>query len=159
MDDRRRMTSHDYDIRDHDRLLADIEEQVVLLDGTAHLALVADVSRTQRLIRVDTLATPAEIFDDDAPSEELCEIVEGWEIPWVRGQRPTHTPVLVVVRRGLCVFGPNESMWLTADRYANHVADLWTMQLILVTEHGWLDFMTYNAGSTPALVPVPSPAS
>jgi hypothetical protein len=153
------MTRHEYDVRDPAQLVHDISERVVLTEGTAHLALVADVSRTQRVVRVDTLATPAEIFDDDSPREELREIVETWSIPWVRGKRPTHTPVLVVVRRGLCVFGPNESMWLTADRYANHLADLWTMQLILVTEHGWLDFMTYDAGTTPALVPAPSPVT
>ena len=47
---------------------------------------------------------------------------------------------------------------LMADRYANHLADLWTMQLILVTEYGWLDFMTYEAGLTPALVRAPSAA-
>lgn len=152
------MTRHEYDVRDVAQLIHDIAEQVTLTEGTAHLALVADVPRTQRIVRVDTLETPAEIFDDDAPREELCAIVESWNIPWVRGQRPTHTPVLVVVRPGLCVFGPNESTWLKADRYANHLADLWSMQLILVTEHGWLDFMTYDAGATPALAPAPSAA-
>jgi hypothetical protein len=45
-----------------------------------------------------------------------------------------------------------------ADRYANHLADLWTMQLILVTEHGSLDFMTHSAGNTPVLVPALTPA-
>lgn len=153
------MTRHEYDVRDPAQLIRDISEHVALIEGTAHLALVADVSQTQQIIRVDTLKTPAEIFDDDAPREELCEVVERWAIPWVRGKRPTHTPVLVVVRRGHCVFGPNESMWLTADRYANHLADLWTMRLVLVTEHGWLDFMTYAAGATPALVPAPSPVN
>lgn len=152
------MTTHEYDVRDVARLIADIAEQVDLVEGSAHLALVADVSRTQRIVRIDTLTTPAEIFDDEGPREELVEIVERWSIPWVRGQRPSHTPVLVVVRPGLCVFGPNESTWLMANRYANHLADVWSMQLILVTEHGWVDFMTYEAGLTPALVPAPSVA-
>lgn len=150
------MTTHEYDVRDNAQLIADIAKQVDLLEGTAQLALVADVSRTQRVVRVDTLATPAEIFDDGGPREELCAIVESWSIPWVSGEPPKHTHVLVVVRRGLCVFGPNESTWFMADRYANHFADLWPMQLILVTEHGWLDFTTYEAGLTPALVPVNS---
>jgi hypothetical protein len=150
------MTRHEYDVRDPAQLVRDIAQRVVFADGTAHLALVADVSRTQWVVRVDTLATPSEIFDDDAPREELRAVVERWSIPWVPGKRPSHTPVLVVVRRGLCVIGPNESMWLTADRYANHLADLWTLQLVLVTEHGWLDFTTYDAGATPALVPAPT---
>jgi hypothetical protein len=110
VDDPRRMTRHEYDVRDNAKLIAHITEQVVLHEGTAHLALVADVSRTQRVVRIDTLDTRAEIFDDERPREEMREIVEGWSIPWVRGQRPTHTPVLVVVRRGLCVFGPNDSI-------------------------------------------------
>jgi hypothetical protein len=152
------MTTHEYDVRDPARLITDISEQVDLTEGTAHLALVADVSTTQRLIRVDTLDTPAEIFDDDGPREELIEVVERWSVPWVPGKPPNHTPVLVVVRPGLCVFGPNESTWLMADRYANHLADLWSMQLVLVTEHGWLDFTTYDAGLAPALVPAPSRA-
>ena len=153
------MTTHEYDVRDVARLITDIAERVDLIEGTAHLALVADVSKTQQVLRVDTLRTPAEIFDDDEPREELMAIVERWSIPWVPGKRPTHTPVLVVVRAGLCVFGPNESTWLMAERYANHLADLWTMQLILVTEHGWLDCMTYDAGLTPAPVPAPSRAT
>ena len=67
---------------------------------------------------------------------------------------PTHSSVLVVVRPGLCVFGPNEAAWFMGDRYANHFARLWTMETILVTEHGWLDFMTNEAGVEPALVPL-----
>jgi hypothetical protein len=139
-----------YETRDPERLLGDIAQRVRLVEGTAHLALVADISTTQRVLRVETLATPAEIFDDEQPREELRRVIEGWPIPATRGC-PTHTPVLVVVRRGLCVFGPNEGVWLQADRYANHLASVWSMDLMLVTEHGWCDFMTDWAGRSPAL--------
>jgi hypothetical protein len=41
-----------------------------------------------------------------------------------------------------------------AERYANFMATLWSVTDMLVTEHGWLDFMTHDAGSTPAALPV-----
>ena len=51
-------------------------------------------------------------------------MVDEWPIPFERGT-PRHTPVLVVVRPGLRVFGPNEAVWFTAERYANFLAPLW----------------------------------
>jgi hypothetical protein len=143
---------HHYDVRDPSRLIADISERVPLVEGTAHLALVADVSTTQKVLRIDTLRLPAEIIDRQESSEELRRVVESWPIPDRRG-RPRHTPVLVVVRPGLCVFGPNEAVWFMAERYANHLSNVWPTLDILVTEHGWLDYMTYEAGLTPAALP------
>ena len=52
---------------------------------------------------------------------------------------PTHAGVLIVVRRGLCVFGVNEGLWCSAWRYVNHLRRLYSGDLVLVTEHGWLD--------------------
>jgi hypothetical protein len=140
---------HPYDVRDPARLIAEIAEKTALVEGTAHLALVRDVSTEQRLLRVDTLRLPAEIIGWQEASNELRRVVDSWSLP-EQGGAPRHTPVLVVVRPGLCVFGPNEAQWLMAERYANFLAPLWTAQDILVTEHGWLDFMTYEAGTTPA---------
>lgn len=145
------MERHAYEFRDNAKLMRDLCARVPLAEGAAYLALVKDASTAQRIVRVDRLRTPAEIFDDDEPRQELRAVVERWALPIGRGV-PTHTAVLVVVRPGLCVFGPNEAVWFRADRYANHLAGLWPMMLILVTEHGWLDFMTYDAGVEPALV-------
>jgi hypothetical protein len=61
--------------------------------------------------------------------------------------------VLVVVRPGLCVFGLNEGTWFRAERYANIGGPLWPIRDMLVTEHGWLDFMTNDAGLSPAALP------
>ena len=78
---------------------------------------------------------------------------------WTRGRVPLErgipslTPVLVIVRPGLCVFGANEGVWYLAERYANFIASLWPVIDILVTEHGWLDFMTNDAGLHPAALP------
>jgi hypothetical protein len=142
----------EYDVRDPAQPITDIADRVSLVVGTVHLALVRDVSIDQKILRVDTLKLPAEILDWEEASEELQQVVEGWPIPRV-GRIPRHTPVLVVVRPGLCVFGPNELVWFTAERYANFLAHVWPVNDILVTEHGWLDFMTKYAGSSPAALP------
>ena len=138
-----------YDVRDPARLIADIAERVPLVQGSAHLALVRDVSTDQEVLRVDTLRLPAEILHWEEASEELCRVVDDWPVGFEPGA-PRHTPVLVIVRPGLCVFGPNEAVWFMAECYANFMANLWSARKILVTEHGWLEFMTYEAGPTPA---------
>jgi len=140
---------HSYDLRDPAALITEIAERVPLVHGSAHLALVRDVSTTQEVLRVDTLRLPAEIVDWREAREELRRVVEGWPIGRERGV-PRHTPVLVIVRPGLCVFGPNELVWFLAERYANFLANVRPVLDILVTEHGWLDFMTDEAGLTPA---------
>jgi hypothetical protein len=143
---------HAYDVRDPALLIADIAERVSLVEGSAHLALVRDVSTAQQILRVDTLRLPAEILDWEEGCEELRRVVDGWPVSFERGA-PRHTPVLVVVRPGLCVFGPNEAVWFRAERYANFMASLWSVTDMLVTEHGWLDLMTNEAGTSPAAVP------
>ena len=60
--------------------------------------------------------------------------------------------VTIVVRPGFAVFGPNEGVWCRGWRYANHVQDVYTGELILVTEHGWVDFMTDACGHEPRMV-------
>jgi len=138
-----------YDVRDPARLIADIAQRVPLRLGSAHLALVRDVSTSQDVLRVDTLRLPAEIVDHREASEELRRVVNGWPVGLERGT-PRHTPVLAIVRPGLCVFGANEAVWFAAGRSASFAATVWPVNEILVTEHGWLDFMTYEAGLTPA---------
>ena len=122
------------------------------MQGSAHLALVRDVSTEQEVLRVDTLRLPAEILRWEDGSEELRRVVDGWPVTFERGA-PRHTPVLVIVRPGLCVFGPNEAVWFLAERYANFLVSLWPVRDVLVTEHGWLDFMTHEASTTPAAAP------
>ena len=142
-----------YDVRSPAELIAAIAEHVRLTEGSAYLALVRDVSTDQEVVRVDRLLLPAEIFDWEDARRELRRVVKSWALPGSPGI-PTHSSVLVIVRPGLCVFGPNEAVWFRGDRYASHLVQLWTMEAILVTQHGWLDFMTYEAGVEPALVPL-----
>jgi len=67
-----------------------------------------------------------------------------------------HALVTVVVRPGRCVFGPNELVWSKGWRYANHLQAVFDGDLVLVTEHGWLDLMSREAGFEPAMRPAPS---
>ena len=92
-------------------------------------------------------------MEHDVHVDDIAErgVVDGWPVGLARGA-PRHLPVLVIVRPGLCVFGPNEAVWLMAARYANFMASLWPVNEMLVTEHGWFDFMTDEAGLTPAAV-------
>jgi hypothetical protein len=79
----------------------------------------------------------------------MRDVIDAWPLPEVRP--PRHSTMLVLVRPGLCVFGPNEAQWLLADRYLNHLRPLYTGDCVLVTEHGWVDWATYLAGRTPAM--------
>lgn len=139
-----------FEFRDPAALIAEIARQVPLTAGSAYLALVHEPSTTQRLVRVDSLDTPAEIDWYDEAQEEMRTVVDRWPLPDTRP--PRHASVLVLVRSGLCVFGPNEARWFMADRYLNHLRSLYTGDCILVTEHGWVDAMTEWAGAEPALI-------
>ena len=140
-----------YDFKDPEALINEIASRVDLREGSVFAALVAHPSTSQRLVRVDPLATPAEIIDHESASEELRQIIDSWTIPETR--RPTHSWVLVLVRPGWCVFGPNEKEWFMAERYLNHCKPLFSGSTFLVTEHGWTDFMTEYAGLQPCMSP------
>lgn len=60
--------------------------------------------------------------------------------------------VTIVVRSGFAEFGPNEVVWFKGWRYSNHVQSVYTGELILVTEHGWHDFMSGAAAEEPRMV-------
>lgn len=145
------MALQTYELRDPARLMADISEQTALVEDTAHVALVHHPSTTQRLVTVKQLDLPALLDDDDRVSEPLRAVAEsfglGLEVPF--GE---YLLMTVVVRPGRCILGPNEAVWLNGWRYANHMQRLVTGDLILVTEYGWVDFMTHAAGHEPAML-------
>jgi hypothetical protein len=145
------MNLEPYEFRSPAELIDDIASRVPLTDGTAYLVLVAQPSTAQHMISIDRLDAPAELDDFEEVRDEMRERIEGWPLPDV--WPPTHAAVVVVVRRGLCVMGPNEGMWCKAWRYINHHRALHIGDLILVTEHGWVDFMTHLGEVTPALRP------
>lgn len=141
-----------YDVRDPAQLIAEIAEQVDLVADTAWLALVHRPSTTQKLVEVRALELPALLDDGEDISEPLCGAARAFGLEWRRDYE--HALVNVVVRPGRCVFGPNELVWSLGWRYANHLEAAFDGDLILVTEHGWLDLMTEEAGFEPAMLPL-----
>ncbi len=148
------MALQPYEFRDPEALLGALAERVPFTEDTAYLVLVAHPSTTQRIVRVERLDSPAVLDEWSAARDEMRDRIQAWPIPDV--VPPTHAGVLVVVRRGLCVFGANEGHWSNAWRYVNHLRRLYSGDLVLVTEHGWLDLMTQLAGHSPALEESPT---
>lgn len=143
-----------YEFRDPAALMAELAERITLDEGSVHLVLVERPSTVQRLVRVDRLRSPAELLspeEAERAEDEMRDVIERWPLPEARP--PNHSWVRVIVRSGWCVFGPNEGQWFAAERYLNHLQPLYSGTTILVTEHGWVDFMTYAAGRTPAMLP------
>jgi hypothetical protein len=145
------MTLHASHLRDPQALMAELTARMPLIDDTALLLLVAHPATSQELVAVQELTTPAVIAHWAPARDELRERVNGLGIPYEPGP-PAHLLATVVVRSGLCVFGPNENRWFRAWRYSNHLAHAYDGGLILVTQHGWHDFSSDRAGLSPALV-------
>ena len=101
-----------------------------MTEGTAYLVLVAQPSTSRRVITHRTAGrTTAELDDYEEACGEMRERIEGWPLPDV--WPPTHAAVVVVVRRGLCVMGPNEGVWCKAWRYINHHRAVYSGDIIL----------------------------
>jgi hypothetical protein len=138
-----------WDIRDPGQLITEIAAQIDLVEDSAWLALVHRPSTTQKLLEVRPADLPALLDDDEDISDQLREAAEAFALGWRRHRE--HAIVTVVVRPGRCVLGPNELVWARGWRYANHFAAVFDGDLILVTEHGWFDWMSHEAGFTPAM--------
>jgi hypothetical protein len=142
-----------YEVRDPAALIREIADAVVLAEDTAWLALIHRPSTEQRLMRVDPLPIPALLDDDDDISAHLRSATEAFGLTWTNnGKGPEHKAVTIIVRPGFADFGPNEGVWFKGWRYANHLQDVFTGELMLVTEHGWVDLMTDACGHEPRMV-------
>jgi hypothetical protein len=144
------MTTHSWTLRSPAQVITTIAERVPLEPNAALVALVHEPAEKQHVVAVERLSTPAVIDEWTVAREEIREVMERLPIP-DEPRPPQHTAVTVVVRPGLCVFGQNEANWLSAWRYSNHLTNAYSGSLILVTEHGWSDFMSETAGLSPAM--------
>jgi hypothetical protein len=145
-----------YEYKDPAALITDVAGRVPLTEDTAYLVLVANPATEQRIVVLQRYDAPALLDDYDEARNEIYERVQALPIP--DGGRPRHSVMTVLVRRGLCVFGPQDLPWFQAWRYSNHLRPVFGSEFILVTEHGWCDLMTGSGGSRPALVEQPMPA-
>lgn len=146
------MMLRDQEFRDISALMDQIARQHEFHDGDVLLALVRDPATHQQLVRVKRLTETAYLTRHDRASTTLREAMEQLSIPARDERGITFRTLTVVVRRGLTVFGIYESNWMLAWRYSNHFQDAFTSDVTLVTEHGWHDFMSDEAGDEPRLV-------
>lgn len=144
------MNLRNFDYRSPAELIDQVAARVPLIEEAVYVVLVARPPTEQRIVTIRRLATPARIEDWEDASEEICELMEELPIPG-RQHPPDHSAFTVIVRSGLCVFGPTEGLWLSAWKYSNHMTNAFGGRAMLVTEHGWYDFMTDTAGHSPAL--------
>lgn len=144
------MDLHTFEYRDPAALINEVAERVPLSEDAVYVVLVARPDTAQDIVSVRRLGTPALIDDYIEACRELHDVMQTLPIP----DRPhplDHSVMTLVVRPGPCVFGPNESRWMNAWRYSNHFANAFSGGVILVTEHGWCDFMTNEAGHSPTM--------
>ena len=144
------MNLEPYEFRSPARLIEQVAAQVPLAPNSAYVALVAQPSTEQRIVAIRRLESPALIDDWQAARDVLHDLLRELPIP-DEPHQPSHSVVTVLVRPGYCVFGPNEGSWMRAWQLSNHFANTFNGGVILVTEHGWSDFMTDAAGHTPAM--------
>lgn len=138
-----------WEIRDPAGLIRQIGERVTLEEDTAHVGVVHLTPTPQRLVDLRRLDLPALLEDDDDISRHLRVVAESFGI---RHSGPIeHKLITVVVRPGFAVFGPNEAVWFTGWRYSNHFQSMFTSDVFLVTEHGWVHFESREAGAEPRM--------
>jgi hypothetical protein len=138
--------------RDLAQLIEDVAERRPLVDGLALLAVVEDPSTTQRLTHLSKLPVDSRIDDFLEVQDLLHDTMQLLPVPDFAGPNTRHGVMTVIVRPGLCVFGRHESQWMLGWRYSNHFRGAFTGDLILVTEHGWADFMTNAGGHRPRML-------
>ncbi|MGL5930343.1 MAG: hypothetical protein ACRCY8_15540 [Dermatophilaceae bacterium] len=113
---------------------ADAPEQVVLDAVRVHRG-----ARPTRFDASDLLRSHAEEMVGPRPWRD-----GGWE-------PPRSVLVTVVCRTGRVVPGPEETFWMLAWHYSNHVRSAFDGDVYVVTEHGWTGCHDKRAGFTPAL--------
>lgn len=149
------MERNPWDYDDPARLIEQIADRHLLLEGCALLAVVEDPATEQRLIHIEELPIDSRIEHFLQVQDLICDTMQDLLVPDFAGPDTRHGVMTVVVRPGLCVFGRHEQEWFMGWRYSNHGRGAFTSDLILVTEHGWVDFMTDIGGDHPHMLGQP----
>jgi hypothetical protein len=111
------MTLHTYDFRSPSQLIEQVGARVPLLDNTAYVVLVVRPSTDPKNVTIRRLDTLVLIDDWQDARDEIYEVMQELPIP-ERPERIDHSVITVLVRHGLCVFGPNEGTWMSAWQYS-----------------------------------------
>jgi len=145
------MDLDDYDFRDPGQLIEEVGRAVPFRAGDVYVVLVRHPSTEQQVERIELLDLDAEQDGYDGIEDELRRVVCSWGIP---DEWPiTRSVMTIVSRHGRTVIGAAELAWSRAWRYTHHGRSCFDGDLVVVTEHGWLDLMTEWGGATPALTP------
>lgn len=144
--------SNPFELRDPGALVEQVLYGRRVAEGDAFVALVRDATGVQELVHVTSIPpTTWASLDRPGRSDFLRQCVHDMPIDTETWRRPEHTVITIVVRSGLAVFSADELSWLLAWRYANHLAPVLDAGLILITEFGWVDFMSGRGDFTPRL--------
>lgn len=142
-----------YDLRDPQQLLDDVCRTNPLVEGELLIVLVEDPSQSQHLVAVRRLAGRQwQGLDQIARSDVLRGEAESLPLDARERGAPRHLLLTIRVRRGLTVIDGVDAEVLEGWRYANHLMPVFDGGLLVVTEHGWYDWLTGCAGHSPAIV-------
>ena len=142
-----------FELRDPRQLLQDVCRAGPLVEGDLLIVLIEEPSARQHVVAVRRLAARQwQGLDQMDRSDVFREEARALPLDVRRGEPPRHLLLTILVRRGLTVLDGTDAEVLDGWRYANHLMPVFDGGLLLVTEHGWYDWLTGLAGHTPALV-------
>jgi hypothetical protein len=142
-----------YDLRDPQQLLDDVCQSHDFVEGDLLLVLIEEPSSHQSVVAVRRLtARQWQGLDQLERSDVLCREAEALPLDarWRGAIR--HLLLTILVRRGLTLLDRGDAEVLEGWRYANHGMPVFDGGLLLVTEHGWYDWLSGCAGHSPSLV-------
>jgi len=140
-----------WDIADPALLIEQIAHHHPMTPGAVLFALVNHPSTDQDIVHVERLPIDCRGPVPDDLSQQLCDAMDRLPLP-EKSHPILHTLVTVIVRSGFTVLGQKELEWMLGWRYSNHFRPAFTGDLILVTEHGWLDWRTGWGGHEPRMI-------
>lgn len=134
--------------------IADLMDQISaaheFYDATVLVALVRDPESTQEIVRIDRV--PVSAYADDATADaRMDEPLR--TLPVEDSPEFRYRTLTIVVRRGFTVMGDVDLRWSNALKYGWKPPGCLTTAQVVVTEHGWLELRTDEAGHQPALTP------
>jgi hypothetical protein len=147
-----RMDASEYDRRDPGAILAAVASRRPFRDGDVLLVLVRAPYRCEDIVHITALPRARwEHLDEYELKELLAMEARRMPIPEWNATPPTHQIMTVVPRPGFAIVGEDEGRWLSAWLYSNHGTNAFTSDLAVVTEHGWVEFMSECGGREPRL--------
>lgn len=139
-----------YEYRDPGEVVRAVVSRRPMKPGDVAFALVRAPSTEQRVLRDVRAVEPDCPGIDEAWESVVRDGVRRLRVPRWRGA-PRHSIMTIVARTGFAVFGAAEGRWMYAWRYNHDFVDAYKGELIVLTPHGWADFMTGLGGTEPRI--------